>query len=188
MFAKKIATIGLLSLSATTILFADVASAQVVNQQIKDSTDGFETFVNANNLTVNSTGILNQDIDCYGRNNVPNIDPLCDVSNTAINGSSSTTSPSTSLLYFFYRTMKLIIALLILRAIVSKWRVRNDKNRKRSDVVSIGWSGDNSSTSEWSGDNSGGSWWNDNDSSCSIDTGSSSSSSDSGGSSCSSDW
>ncbi|MEC4812955.1 MAG: hypothetical protein SAK29_06735 [Scytonema sp. PMC 1069.18] len=94
MLVKKIATIGLLSLSATAILFADSANAQVVNQQIQGVAEGPDTFVDAANLTVNPTGILNQGIDCQARNNVPNIDPRCDARNTAIYGSSNSKPPT----------------------------------------------------------------------------------------------
>ncbi|MUG92301.1 hypothetical protein F7734_07460 [Scytonema sp. UIC 10036] len=94
MFAKKIATIGLLSVSATAILFANAANAQVVNQQIKGVANGPETFVDAANYTENPTGILNQAIDCEARNDVPQIDPRCDARNTAIYDSHRTSSPT----------------------------------------------------------------------------------------------
>ena len=90
MLSQKIAQVAFISLSTSAILFSGTASAQSVNQEINGSAVGPETFVDANNFTVNPTGNLNQKIDCEARNDVVNIDPRCDANNTAIYGSHTT--------------------------------------------------------------------------------------------------
>ncbi|MEO1376631.1 MAG: hypothetical protein AAFW70_20520, partial [Cyanobacteria bacterium J06635_10] len=90
MLSQKIAQVALISLSTSAIVFSGTASAQSVNQEINGSAVGPETFVDANNFTVNPTGSLNQKINCEARNDVVNIDPRCDANNTAIYGSHTT--------------------------------------------------------------------------------------------------
>lgn len=86
MFPYKTFKIGLIGLSASTILFGNAAFGQTVNQQVNGSAVGPETFVEGTNFTVNPTGTLNQTVNCEARNDVPNIDPSCKGHNTAIYG------------------------------------------------------------------------------------------------------
>jgi len=88
---SKIATIGLLCFSASTIvLLSDIAFGQTVNQQVNGSAIGPDTFVDGTNLTINPSGTLNQQVNCEARNNIPHIDPRCEGHNTAIYGGTPT--------------------------------------------------------------------------------------------------
>jgi hypothetical protein len=89
MFYKRLLAISLISLSASTIGFGNVAFSQTVNQEINGSAVGPDTYVNGSNLTINPTGTLNQLINCEARNDGVPVDPRCDASNTAIYGSSN---------------------------------------------------------------------------------------------------